>query len=69
MAGPGEIDIRSTDEDGHEICGSYRVAAGVIHVTLPDGTSTETQLGPNDLAPQFGKTLLQELYRRKRGVS
>jgi hypothetical protein len=23
MAGPGEIDIRSTDDDGHEICGSY----------------------------------------------
>jgi hypothetical protein len=69
MTGPGEIDFRSTDEDGHEIRGSYRVAAGVIHVTLPDGTSTETQLGPNDLAPQFAKTVLQELYRRKRGVS
>ena len=48
MAGPGEIDISSTDEGGQEIRGSYRVAAGVIHVTLPDGTSTETQLGPND---------------------
>jgi hypothetical protein len=69
MAGPGEIDFSSTDEDGHAIRASYRVAAGVNHVTLPDGTSTETQLGPNDLAPQFAKTVLQELYRRKRGVS
>jgi hypothetical protein len=69
MAGPGEIDISSTDEDGREIRGSYRVAAGVIHVSLPDGTNTETQLGPNDPAPQFAKTLLQELYRRKRGLS
>jgi hypothetical protein len=68
MAGPGEIDISSTDEDGHEIRGTYRVAAGVIHVTLPDGTSTETELGPNDLAPQLANTILQELYRKKRGV-
>ena len=69
MAGPGEIDISSTDEDGHEIRGTYRVAAGVIHVALPDGTSTETQLGPNDPSPTFAKTLLQELSRKKRGVS
>jgi len=69
MAGPGEIDISSTDDEGYEIRGSYRVAAGVIHVTLPDGTSTETQLGPNDLAPSLAKTLLQELYIKKRGVS
>jgi len=69
MTEPGEIDISSTDEDGHEIRGSYRVAAGVVHVTLPDGTSTETRLGPNDIAPQFAKTLLQELYRKKRDVS
>ena len=34
MAGPGEIDISSTDDEGHEIRGSYRVAARVIHVTL-----------------------------------
>ena len=69
MAEPEEISINSTDEDGHEIRGSYRVAAGVIYVTLLDGTTTETQLGPNDLAPQFAKTLLQDLYRKKRGVS
>ena len=69
MAEPGEIDVSSTDEDGQEIHGSYRVAAGVIHVTLADGTSTETQLGPNDMAPQIARTLLQELYRIKRGVS
>ena len=69
MAGPEEININSTDDDGHESRGSYRVAAGVIYVTLADGTSTETQLGPNDLAPQFAKTLLQDLYRKKRGVS
>ena len=68
MAQVGEIDISSTDEDGHEIRGSYRVAAGVIHVTLSDGTSTETQLG-NDPAPTLAKILLQELYRKKRGVS
>jgi hypothetical protein len=69
MAGPGELDVSSSDEDGHEIRGSYRIAAGVIHVTLPDGTSTEAPLGPNDVAPQFAKVLLQELYRSKRGVS
>jgi hypothetical protein len=69
MAGPGELDVSSTDEDGHEIRGSYRIAAGVIHVTLPDGTSTEAPLGPNDVAPQFAKVLLQQLYRSKRGVS
>ena len=69
MAGPEEIDISSTDDDGHEISGSYRGAAGVIHVTLPDGTSTETQLGPNHIAPSLAKTLLQELYIKKRGVS
>jgi hypothetical protein len=69
MAGPGEIDISSIDDEGHEIRGSYRVAAGVIHVTLPDGTSTETQLGANDLAPSLAKMLLQELYVKKRSVS
>jgi hypothetical protein len=53
MAGPEEIDISSTDDDGHEIRGSYRVAAGVIHVTLPDGTSTEAQLGPNDIVRRW----------------
>ena len=69
MAAPGEIDISSTDDEGHEIRGSYRIAAGVIHVTLPDGTSAETQLGPNDLAPSLAKMLLQELYVKKRSVS
>ena len=36
-----EIEISSTGEDGHAIRGSYRVAAGVIHVTLSDGTRRE----------------------------
>jgi len=40
MAGPGEIDISSTDEGGQEIRGSYRVAAGVIrHRPLADVAS------------------------------
>jgi hypothetical protein len=63
-----EIDISSTDEDGHAIRGSYRVAAGVIHVTLSDGTSSETQLG-NTPAPTLAKIVLQELDRKRRGVS
>jgi hypothetical protein len=38
MAGPGEIDISSTDEGGQEIRGSYRVAAGsftLLFLTAP----------------------------------
>ena len=40
-----ELEVSSTDEDGHPIRGSYRIAAGVVHVTLSDGTSSETELG------------------------
>jgi hypothetical protein len=67
MSEAGEIDISSTAEDGGVIRGSYRVAAGVIHVTLSDGSTTETQLG-NTPAPTLAKILLQELDRKKRGV-
>ncbi|MFZ0066368.1 MAG: hypothetical protein WAK90_09370 [Pseudolabrys sp.] len=68
MADAGEIDISSADETGRVIRGSYRVAAGVVHVTLSDGTSTETELS-NTPAPTLAKILLQELDRKKRGVS
>jgi hypothetical protein len=63
-----EIDISGTDDDGHTIHGSYRVAAGVVHVTLSDGTSSTTQLG-NTPAPALAKIILQELARKSRGVS
>jgi len=63
-----EMDISTTAEDGQVICGSYRVAAGVIHVTLSDGTSTQTPVG-NTPAPTLAKILLQELDRKKRGVN
>ena len=68
MAEAGEIDISSADETGRIIRGSYRVAAGVVHVTLSDGTSGQTQL-TNIPAPSVAKILLQELDRKKRGVS
>ena len=68
MAEAGEVDISSADETGRVIRGSYRVAAGIVHVTLSDGTSTETELS-NTPAPTVAKILLQELDRKKRGVS
>src|SRR5262249_25729216 len=40
-----EIEISSTNEDGHTISGSYWVAAETIHVTLSDGTTGEAPLG------------------------
>jgi hypothetical protein len=61
-----EIEVSSTDEDGHPIRGSYRIAAGVVHVTLSDGTSSETELG-NTPAPTLAKIILQELDRKRRG--
>ena len=68
MAEIGELEISSTAEDGRVICGSYRVAAGVVHVTLSDGSTVETQIG-NDPAPTLAKILLQELDRKRRGVA
>ena len=68
MAEAGEIDISSAAEDGRAIRGSYRVAAGVVHVTLSDGSTAETQLG-NTPAPTLAKILLQELDRKNRGVT
>ena len=68
MPDAGELEISSTAEDGHVIRGSYRVAAGVVHVTLSDGSTIETQIG-NDPAPTLAKILLQELDRKSRGVS
>jgi hypothetical protein len=68
VAEAGEIDISSTAEDGRAIRGSYRVAAGVVRVTLSDGSTTETELG-NTPAPTLAKILLQELDRKKRGVT
>jgi hypothetical protein len=68
MAEAGEIDISSADETGRTIRGSYRVAAGVVHVTLSDGASSQTEL-TNIPAPTVAKILLQELDRKKRGVS
>ena len=62
-----ETDISSTDEDGHPIHGSFRIAAGMIHVTLSDGTTSEMQLG-NTPAPTLAKIILQELDRKRRGV-
>ena len=62
-----EIDISSIDEDGHPIHGSFRVAAGMIHVTLSDGTASEMQLGDTP-APTLAKIILQELDRKRRGV-
>ena len=62
-----EIEVSSTDEDGHPIRGSYRIAAGVVHVTLSDGTSSETELG-NTPAPTLAKIILQELDRKRRGM-
>ena len=67
MAEPGEVDISSTAEDGRVIRGSYRVSAGVIHVTLSDGSTSETQLSDTP-APTLAKILLQELDRKNRGV-
>jgi hypothetical protein len=63
-----ELEISSTAEDGRVIRGSYRVAAGVVHVTLSDGSTIETQVGDNP-APTLAKILLQELDRKKRGVT
>ena len=68
MTEAGEIDISSTAEDGRTIRGSYRVAAGVVHATFSDGSTTETELG-NTPAPTLAKILLQELDRKKRGVA
>jgi hypothetical protein len=68
VAEAGEIAISSAAEDGHAIRGSYRVAAGVVYVTLSDGTTAETQLGDTP-APTLAKILLQELDRKKRGVT
>jgi hypothetical protein len=56
------------DDDGQAISGSYRVAAGVIHVTLSDGTTSTVQLGDTP-APTQAKIILQELARKSRGVS
>jgi len=68
MADEGmEVDVSSTDENGQPIRGSYRVAAGIIHVTLSDGTSSETQLGSTP-APTLAKIILQALDRKRRGV-
>ena len=62
-----EIEISSTNEDGHTINGSYWVAAETIHVTLSDGTTGEAPLG-NTPAPTLAKIMLQELDRKRRGV-
>jgi len=62
-----EIEISSTNEDGHTISGSYWVAAETIHVTLSDGTTGEAPLG-NTPAPTLAKIILQELDRKRRGV-
>jgi len=64
---PAEIDISSSDEDGRPIRGTFRVAAGMIHVTLSDGTSSATQLSDTP-APTMAKIILQELDRKRRGV-
>ena len=64
----GELEISSIAEDGRVIRGSFRVAAGVVHVTLSDGSAIETQIG-NDPAPTLAKILLQELDRKKREVT
>jgi hypothetical protein len=63
-----EIDVSSTDDDGRQIRGSFRIVAGVIHVTLSDGTSSTTQLGDTP-APTLAKIVLQELARKSRAVS
>ena len=63
-----EIEISSTGEDGHAIRGSYRVAAGVIHVTLSDGTSAEASVGSTP-PPTLAKIILQELDRKSRTAS
>jgi len=65
---PAEIDISSKNESGQTIHGRYRVAAGVIHVTLSDGTSTEAPLG-SEPEPTIAKIMLQELDRKRRSVS
>jgi len=62
-----EIDNSSIDEDGHPIHGSFWVVAGMIHVTLSDGTASEMQLGDTP-APTLAKIILQELDRKRRGV-
>jgi hypothetical protein len=64
MPEAGELEISSTAEDGRVIRGSYRVAA----VTLSDGSTIETQVGDTP-APTIAKILLQELDRKKRGVT
>ena len=62
-----QIEISSTNEDGHTISGSYWVAAETIHVRLSDGTTGEAPLG-NTPAPTLAKIMLQELDRKRRGV-
>ena len=65
MAVPGEIDISSTDEDGREIRGSYRVVGEIIRVKLSDGTTGEASLGSTP-APTVAKMILHELHRERR---
>jgi len=68
MADEGtEIEVSSADDDGKPINGTYRVAGGVVHVTLSDGTTSEMQLS-NVPAPTLAKIMLQELDRKRRGI-
>jgi len=61
MADEGtEIEVNSADDDGKPINGTYRVAGGVVHVTLSDGTSSEMQLS-NVPAPRSRKSCCKNL--------
>jgi len=63
-----DIDIRTTDADGHEIHGSYRVSGEFITVTLSDGIYTRTSLR-GQVAEEYAKILLLKLDRKRRGGS
>jgi hypothetical protein len=63
-----DIYISTTNADGHEIHGSYRVSGEFITVTLSDGNYTRTSLR-GQIAEEYAKILLLKLDRKSRGVS
>jgi len=65
-----DIDIWTSDTDGHEIRGAYRVSGQTLIVTLSDGSNTRAQFATCAMPAQaFAKLLLRELDRKRREVN
>jgi hypothetical protein len=63
-----DIYISTTNTDGREISGSYRVSGKFITVTLSDGIYIRTSLR-GQVAEEYAKILLLKLDRQSRGGS